>query len=175
MKPHWDKLMASWNTGEHSESSLVADVDCTDAGKALCEEVGVQGFPTIKWGDPSALEDYKGGRDYAALESFAKENLKSVCSPTNLHLCDEKRKQEISALQSMSYADLSAKIDEKKAKIVQAEETFASEVKKLSSRYEELKKEKEAKLAEIKDRRRGHELMQAVLAHARNSAKAEEL
>jgi len=173
MKPDWDKLMTSWNAGENSESSLIADVDCTAAGKALCDEVGVKGFPTIKWGDPSALEDYKGGRDYAALESFAKENLKSLCSPTNLHLCDENKKQEISALQSMSDADLSAKIEEKKAKITQAEETFASEVKKLQSRYDELKKEKDAKLAEIKDR--GHGLMQAVQAHAKKSAKAEEL
>merc|ERR1712039_1107536 len=108
------KLMKNFNKSKKAATALIADVDCTADGKALCEEVGVQGFPTIKWGDPSALEDYKGGRDYAALESFAKENLKSVCSPTNLHLCDEKRKQEISALQSMSYADLSAKIDEKK-------------------------------------------------------------
>ena len=41
-------------------TALVADVDCTTEGKPLCEENGVQGFPTIKWGSPDALEDYEG-------------------------------------------------------------------------------------------------------------------
>ena len=34
--------------------------------------MGVRGYPTIKHGDPNNLEDYKGGRDYSALEKFAK-------------------------------------------------------------------------------------------------------
>jgi len=90
MKPAWDKLIASY-TG--SKTALVADVDCTSDGKPLCEEHGVQGFPTIKWGDPSALEDYEGGRDFGDLESFAKENLKPLCSPKNIDLCDAEKKK----------------------------------------------------------------------------------
>merc|ERR1719201_1706018 len=148
-------------------SALIADVDCDSTGKQLCEEHGVQGFPTIKWGDPSALEDYDGGRDYNALETFAKENLKPRCSPANLHLCDEEKKKEITMLQAMPDAELSAKIDEKKAKIKQAEETFETELKKLQDRYGELQKEKDAKLAEIKDRGLG--LMQAVQSHAKKT------
>merc|ERR1712190_542968 len=92
-------------------TALVGDVDCTAEGKPLCEEHGVQGFPTIKWGDPSALEDYEGGRDYDDLEKFAEENLKPLCSPKNLHLCDEEKKKQISALQAMSEDELRAKIE----------------------------------------------------------------
>merc|ERR1712032_778422 len=126
-----------------------------------------------KWGDPSALEDYDGGRDYAALEKFATENLKPLCSPANLDLCDAEKKQEIAKLQSMPEAGLSAKIEEKKATIKQAEETFESELKKLQDRYGELQKEKDAKLAEIKDRGLG--LMQAVQSHAKKTKRGEDL
>merc|ERR1711865_1142264 len=55
-------------------SALVGDVDCTAAGKPLCDSNGVRGFPTIKFGDPSNLEDYKGGRDFDALSKFASES-----------------------------------------------------------------------------------------------------
>merc|ERR1712032_515056 len=126
-----------------------------------------------KWGDPSALEDYDGGRDYAALETFAKENLKPLCSPANLDLCDAEKKQEITKLQSMPEAELSAKIEEKKAIIKQAEETFQSEFKKLQDRYGELQKEKDEKLAEIKGRGLG--LMQAVQAQSKKTKRGEDL
>eukprot|EP00409_Alexandrium_fundyense_P004668 CAMPEP_0185900634 /NCGR_PEP_ID=MMETSP0196C-20130402/151_1 /TAXON_ID=2932 /ORGANISM="Alexandrium fundyense, Strain CCMP1719" /LENGTH=61 /DNA_ID=CAMNT_0028619133 /DNA_START=146 /DNA_END=331 /DNA_ORIENTATION=+ len=60
MKPDWDKLMNNFNKGKRAEHGLIADVDCTTAGKDLCEKHGVKGFPSIKWGDPDALEDYDG-------------------------------------------------------------------------------------------------------------------
>jgi hypothetical protein len=43
MKPAWDKLMTEFK--DHKEV-LVGDCDCTADGKSLCEEVGVQGYPT---------------------------------------------------------------------------------------------------------------------------------
>merc|ERR550525_1938037 len=125
MKPDWDKLMKNWNKGERAKTSLIADVDCTaEESKALCEEHGVRGFPTIKWGDPSALEDYDGGRDYESLKKFAMDKLKPVCSPTNIDLCDEAKKAEIATLQALPESELSEKIDTKKAEIKAAEEEF---------------------------------------------------
>merc|ERR1712166_1195971 len=92
LKPAWDKLMAEF---DGHASALVGDVDCTAAGKPLCDSNGVRGFPTIKYGDPNNLEDYKGGRDFDALSQFAKENLKPVCSPSNIDICDATQKAEI--------------------------------------------------------------------------------
>merc|ERR1712146_299998 len=134
-------------------------------GKPLCEQVGVEGFPTIKWGDVSNLEKYEGGRDYDALKKFAKENLKPMCSPANIDLCDDAKKKEIADFQAMSADDLAAKIEEKKAEIKTAESTFEEEVKKLQSTYEQLQKDKDNAIKEVKESGLG--LMQAVQAHAK--------
>merc|ERR1719274_268206 len=114
MKPDWDKLMKQY---KDSKTVLIADVDCTTEGKDLCETHGVQGFPTIKYGDPSALEDYEGGRDFDALKKFAEENLKPMCSPSNIDLCDDEKKAEIEKFNEMSDDDLDAAIKEKEADI----------------------------------------------------------
>merc|ERR1712146_826223 len=141
------KLMKNWNKGDRTKTSLIADVDCTAEGKPLCEQVGVQGFPTIKWGDVSNLETYEGGRDYEALKKFAKDNLKPMCSPANIDLCDDEKK---------------AKIDEKKAEMKTLETTFEEEVKKLQESYEKMQKDKDETIANVK--KSGLGLMQAVQA-----------
>merc|ERR1711988_1548664 len=98
--------------------------DCTSEGKPLCEANGVQGFPSIKWGDPSGLEDYQGGRDYEALKKFAKENLKPKCSPSNIDLCDDEKKKQIQELQAMDPAELAKQITEKSDALTKAEKDF---------------------------------------------------
>merc|ERR1712196_636723 len=149
------------------KTSVIADVDCTAEGKPLCEQNGVQGFPTIKWGDPSSLEDYKGGRDYEALKKFAKENLKPMCSPANIDLCIEDKKKEIAAFQAMPADELAQKIEEKKTEIKEAESTFETEVKKLQDTYSQLQKDKDEAIANVK--KSGLGLMQAVQAQAKKS------
>jgi len=173
MKPAWDKLMKNWNKGDRVKTSLIADVDCTGDSKALCEKVGVEGFPTIKWGDVSNLEKYEGGRDYDAMKKFAKENLKPMCSPANIDLCDDAKKKEIADFEAMPAADLAASIEEKKFAMKVAEETFTEEVKKLQETYSQLQKDKDEEVANIK--KSGLGLMQAVQAHAKKSAGKEEL
>merc|ERR1719463_396308 len=118
MKPAWDKLMKLY---KDSTTAGVFDVDCTAEGKDLCETHGVQGFPTIKYGDPSALEDYQGGRDLSALKKFAADNLKPMCSPKNIDLCDDEKKAEIEKFQAMDDADLEAAIGEKEKLLEEAE------------------------------------------------------
>merc|ERR1711874_606615 len=103
-----DKLMSAF---KDSSSVLIADVDCTAGGKSLCEQVGVRGYPTIKHGDPNDLEDYKGGRDFAALKKFA-EGLGPQCSPANLDLCDEAKKKQIEEFSGKSAAEREEMINE---------------------------------------------------------------
>jgi len=147
MKPAWDKLMDEF---KDSKSALVADVDCTAAGKPLCDSNGVQGFPTIKYGDPNNLEKYEGGRDYDALAKFANEKLGPSCGPDNIDLCNAEQKAMIEKFQALSAADIDAQIADGDKKIADAEATFKSEVEKLSSKHKVLTKEKEDTLAAVK-------------------------
>jgi len=172
MKPAWDKLMKNWNKGDRAATSLIADVDCTAEGKPVCDEVGVQGFPTIKWGDVSDLQTYEGGRDYDAMKAFAKENLKPMCSPNNLALCDDDKKKEISDLQALSVDDLETKVDEKKKIIKEAEESFETALKKLQDNYQKLQDDKDATIKEVKASGLG--LMNAVLASRKKATDAKE-
>jgi len=90
--------------------------------------------PTIKWGDPSALEDYEGGRDYDDLEKFAAENLKPMCSPSNIDLCDPEKKAQIEELKAKSADELDAMISAEESKLEAAEEEFKKEVEKLQKK-----------------------------------------
>jgi len=146
MKPAWDKLMEDF---KDSKTALVADVDCT-VHQDLCGKHGVQGYPTIKYGDPNNLEDYQGGRSFEDLQSFAKENLGPTCGPANLDLCDAEQKKAVEDALALSAADLDAKIAEGEKKLEDAESTFKSEVEKLQSKYESLQKEKDETIAAVK-------------------------
>jgi hypothetical protein len=159
MKPAWDKLMKDF---EGSATALVGDVDCTADGKPLCDSNGVQGFPTIKWGDPTALEDYQGGREYDDLKKFADENLKPICGPNNIDLCDDDKKAEIEKFQAMGEDDLNSEIAEKEKEIKALEENFESELKKLQETYEKISEEKDDGIKAVKDSGLG--IMKAVLA-----------
>jgi hypothetical protein len=166
MKPDWDKLMKEF---KGHATILVADVDCTAAGKPLCDSNGVKGFPTLKSGDPSDLQPYEGGRDFASLQKHAK-GLKPSCSPANIDLCDDEQKAKIEAIQALSDEDLAAKIAEGDKKSADAEKLFTSEVEKLQSAYQKLQSDKEATLKDIKDSGLG--LHKAVSA-ARKKSKAD--
>lgn len=146
MKPDWDKLM-----GEYAENSKVGvyDVDCTTEGKPLCDSSGVKGFPTIKFGDPANLEDYEGGRDLASLQKFASE-LKPMCSPANMDLCDDEQKAEIAKVQAMSAEELDVAIAAADKKAADAETLFSDELEKLQNTYKQLQEDKETALAEVK-------------------------
>jgi hypothetical protein len=160
MVPTWNKLMDEY-AGDPTK--LVADVDCTAAGKPICDSNGVKGFPTLKYGDPSALEDYKGGRDFEALKAHVDTKLVASCSPANIDLCDDAKKAEIAAFQAMPASELQALIDAKSTELEAAESDFKKGVETLQATYEGLQKEKEAKLEAIKAAGLG--LMQSVAKH----------
>ena len=158
MKPDWDKLMKEY---DGHDTVVVAEVDCTSSGKSLCDQNGVRGFPTIKHGDPTALDDYNGGRDYGEFAEFAR-NLKPVCSPANKDNCDEEGLAMIAKYEAMSEDELKAGIKEGEKKLEDAEENFKNEVGKLQTKYESLVEDKEAAIQAVKDSGLG--MMKAVLA-----------
>jgi len=95
---------------EGSSTSAVADVDCTAEGKDLCEKHDVRGYPSIKYGDPTELKDYNGGRSYDDFKKFADENLGPSCGPTNLDLCAEGDRTKLETFMKMSAGKLEGKV-----------------------------------------------------------------
>lgn len=170
MAPDWEKLSEAWST---HDIGFVAEVDCTADGKPLCDANGVRGFPTLKWGDPSGLEDYQGGRDYNSLDKFAKDNLKPICSVANLALCDDDKKKDIEAYMKLSEEDLDKKIAEEEAKLEAAEKEFTDAVGKLQAEYQKLSEDKEKKIDEVK--KAGLGLLKSVKANKAKAAKKDEL
>jgi len=112
-------------------------VDCTAEGKDLCTEVGVKGFPTLKYGpasDRTALKDYSGGRDYESLKQFAEENLGPVCGPGSLSECSDEARAQIETYSSRDPAELIA------------------EVRKLEKKFKEVRKKLKKKQDALKDK-----------------------
>jgi len=106
MKPDWDRLVAEFS---NSPDRLLADVDCTAGGKTLCTKVGIRSYPTLKYGDPHNMQDYKGDRSYAALKAFA-DGLEPQCGPAHLEACDEAQRQQIAEFSAMGEFDREALI-----------------------------------------------------------------
>jgi len=95
MKPDWDKLGDAF---KGSSSVVIGDVDCTAGGESLCSEIGVDGYPTVKYFTAESGkkgEDYSGGRDFESLEKFTKETLAKKCNVVTKEDCDDKSKAYI--------------------------------------------------------------------------------
>jgi len=159
MKPAWDQLMEEF---KDSKTAVIGDIDCT-VHQDLCGKYGVQGYPTIKYGDVNNLEDYQGGRTFDDMSAFAKENLGPSCGPANLDLCDAEQKTKIEEALAMSADDLKAKIAEGEKASEDAESNFKAEVEKLQAKYESLQKEKEETVANVK--KSGLGMLKSVAAH----------
>lgn len=156
---------------ENNENVLVGDVDCTaDAGKPLCEANGVRGYPTIKHGDPSNLQDYEGGREYDDIAKFAKE-LKPVCSPSKRDLCDEDDLAEIVKYEAIPIADLESQVKDAEKKMALAESKYKRQIEALQKKYERYTKSKDKKIAKIKGEGLGTK--KSVLAYLKKQAKDE--
>jgi len=100
--------------------------------------------------------------DFDSLKKFAAENLKPICSPANIDLCDDEKKAEINKFMEMDADALDKMIEEKEKLLDEAEETFKTEVQKLQDTYQELMSAKEKTEEEVKES--GLSLMRSVMA-----------
>merc|ERR1712013_910864 len=142
-----DKLTAEY---KDSATVLIADVDCTAGGKEKCNEVGVRGYPTIKYGDPDDLQDYKGGRKFADLKKFA-DGLGPQCGPGNLDLCDEEKKTKIQEFLQLSSDARDKMIKEKTEEMEKLETDFKEFVETLQKQYQEASDKKDKAVEDVKN------------------------
>jgi hypothetical protein len=141
MKRVWKNLIEDYEDSDHV---LIADVDCTsEAGRPLCKRYNVDGYPTLKYGDPSNLEEYEGERDYDSLKSLVMDELEPSCSPDFLHLCNRDQKLLIQDYMGMEYKDLDELIEVAMAEILDIEERYEEQIEELQ--------EEARRLEEVKD------------------------
>lgn len=159
MKPDWDKLSSTY---ADSKTVVIAHVDCTADGKSLCEKHGIQGYPTIKYGEPENLRDYStyvtnGKRDLASLEKFAAEHLDTTCGPDNLDLCDETDKKFIAKFKKWDIDELDMAIEEEEVNIKNIEaagkkvvDGLEKELQSLRATFEKERKKKDSSVENTK-------------------------
>jgi len=134
MKPDWDALSADF---ADSKTVLIADVDCTAAGKPLCEKYGVRGYPTIKYFNPpdEEGEDYKGGRSLADLKKFASNELGPGCAVDTMENCSEEQKTALQTYIDMPAEERSTMLESLKSELKAAEEKHETLLKELQATY----------------------------------------
>jgi len=153
MKPDWDSLGAEY---KDSKTVVIADVDCTAAGKPLCEKYGVRGYPTIKYFNPpdEEGEDYKGGRSLADLKKFAANELGPGCSVDTIDNCSDEQKKELQTYIDMPAEERAKMLEEMKTELSAAEAKHEALLKELQATYKEsmdsLEKLKETSAPKIK-------------------------
>ena len=72
MAPAWNQLGDAY---EGSSSVVIGDADCTVESE-LCQKVGANGYPTIKYFTAESEENgdsYSGGRGFDELNKFVKD------------------------------------------------------------------------------------------------------
>merc|ERR1712096_124902 len=112
-------------------------------------EQGIQGFPTVKYGNAYSLEDYAGSRTFSKLQEFAK-NLKPSCGVANIELCDDEKRKSLEELLNLSDEDLKALVDDADEILNDVETTFKQDVEKLQKAYQELQEKYTIDLSEAK-------------------------
>lgn len=169
MAPAWEQLAEEW---KGHKVGLVAEVDCT-VDEDLCQEYGVEGFPSLMYGDPLAPDQYVGGRDYESLSAFAKENIsEAVCSVHNVEVCTKDEKKAIEELKKKTMEQLETIDLEVQEGIEGAQAEFDAEVDKINEMYETLAEsynEKVDKLREGTNHRFVQQLLQKMYSDEEGS------
>jgi len=176
MAPAWNRLMKMFET---STTVLIAEVDCDGEGADLCESFGIEneGYPILKYGDSTYLEDsthlldYEGNFGYHDLLYFVGQNITPICSPAHLDLCDADQKAKIDTMDKLGITKLEAKLDEFMDKELSTESHHEEEIEKFYAdyyqKYEAFEIEKEKNIQVLKEKN-DYKLMKIVLAHLEN-------
>jgi len=136
IKPDWDSLGAIF---KDSKTVIVADVDCTAAGKSLCDKMGVRGYPSLKFFNPpdEEGEDYKGGRDLNTMKKFVETDLGPGCSVDMKENCSAEQLAALQQYIDMDATERTAKLESMKKAMADAEETHNELLKTLQSTFKE--------------------------------------
>merc|ERR1711975_73195 len=120
-------------------AALLAALVAPAAAKPLCDKYGVRGYPTIKYFNPPDEdgEDYKGGRDLAALKKFVENELGPGCSVDTKENCSAEQLKELQTYIEMDAAEREAKMTKMKDELKTAEDAHNELLKQLQAQFKE--------------------------------------
>jgi thiol-disulfide isomerase/thioredoxin len=173
LAPAWEKLAEQW---KDNSVGLIAEVDCDDDDNhVLCEEMEINQYPTLLFGDPFEMELYDGNLELEDLSEFAKEHLVTpICSPANLDACAEDEKTVITELQGRSVEELTSLEDKAAELLHHAHLDYEEEIENLQNLREKLDTSHHEKLQAI-HQEYNYKHLRKVLALKRDEIKSEEL
>jgi hypothetical protein len=120
----------------------------------------IKSFPTLMYGHPNSMEEYNGGRTYAELSEFAKENLVPQCSPTDLDRCDTATRELLEEYLKMSKEDLHAMINVEETRLKEAKRKYKADLDELQKKHEEAAAARDEAIAAVREG--GIHMMKAV-------------
>jgi thiol-disulfide isomerase/thioredoxin len=148
MKPQWDRLQEEY---QDHKTVVVAEFDCTtDSGKDFCKDRDIKGFPTLKTGDPTKMELYRGDRDYGSLKAHIQLELDFPCNPDRIDLCTARQKALLEEFMKLDDDELEDKIDEAYGELYNIEEDFEMRTKMLKKERRKLKKKMDETVLPLK-------------------------
>jgi hypothetical protein len=128
-------------------------VDCTSTrGRPLCEKYGVQGFPTLKYGDIAGgdMDNYEGGRKLSDLKDLVLQ-LSPPCTPFTKENCSKKDLEKLETFLTYSKEDLDAEIQKFENMKKAATADYEKGVEELKAAHKKLVEAKQDKLIEIRN------------------------
>ena len=167
LAPHWERMADEWATNQKSNNDgpadkerlgLIAEIDCTQENEeAWCIELGVTGFPTLLYGDPSNggifLQEYNGDKTDDALTEFANSILSTAfCSPGNIDPCSSEDKTRFQEYWDTPLLELKARLEQRNAQIELVHKEFDSQFQVMQNEYNALAKKREVASLEVNRR-----------------------
>lgn len=137
LQANWQKLSADFAT---DRGILVGEVHCGGAGEGLCNDAGIDEYPTVLYGDASSLHDYRGELSHLELAKFAREHLGPRCAPSNLDACDASQRGLVESFMAQPLPQLREVVEKNDKLIDKADAELDSLVEALTKDYELFKK-----------------------------------
>jgi len=134
MKPAWKKLEQAF---ESTPTAVIAGVDCEGKGESICTRLGIESYPTLKYGTADGLEEYEGDRDFRSLKTFADKKVIAPCGAEHPHHCSAEKRALLEAILSKSKDELKQDVKQHEAAIRKAKADFKQFGKDLHAKYEQ--------------------------------------
>lgn len=128
---------------EDNEEILFGKINCGGSNQDFCQSLGVTQFPTVRYGSPYSLEDFRRARTFESNVDFFEENVKPICWPSKPHLCSEDELKKFEEVMALEIEALQERIQEEEQKMVDAEQYLLQQKENLREEFNGYRKSRD--------------------------------